>query len=165
MRLSSKGRHAITAMLYLTMHKDKGPVTLAEISVNQNISLSYLEQLFACLRSKQLVRGVRGPGGGYYLGRAAEEISIADTICAVDEWVEFTHSEDRITSTESGVVTTQALWDDLSHDIYKFLSDITLHELVERARLEESARLEEKYIGNRQGREVSNLELPESEAA
>ena len=72
------------------LNSGKGPVTLADISVNQGISLSYLEQLFAALRGKQLVRGVRGPGGGYYLGKASDEISIADIICAVDEWVEFT---------------------------------------------------------------------------
>ena len=90
MRLSTKGRYAVTAMLDLALNSGKGPVTLADISVNQGISLSYLEQLFAALRSKQLVRGVRGPGGGYYLGKPAEEVSIADIICAVDEWVEFT---------------------------------------------------------------------------
>ncbi|MCW8882468.1 MAG: Rrf2 family transcriptional regulator, partial [Sedimenticola sp.] len=90
MRLSTKGRYAVTAMLDLTLNGTDGPVTLAEISETQGISLSYLEQLFAALRSKQLVKGVRGPGGGYYLGREADEISIADIICAVDEWVEFT---------------------------------------------------------------------------
>jgi len=90
MRLSTKGRYAVTAMLDLALQGGEGPVTLAEISETQGISLSYLEQLFACLRGKNLVRGVRGPGGGYYLGRTAENISIADIICAVDEWVEFT---------------------------------------------------------------------------
>jgi Rrf2 family protein len=69
MRLSTKGRYAVTAMLDLALNSGKGPVTLADISVNQGISLSYLEQLFAALRGKQLVRGVRGPGGGYYLGK------------------------------------------------------------------------------------------------
>jgi len=78
---------SIAAMLDLALHSGRGPVTLADISVNQGISLSYLEQLFAALRGKQLVRGVRGPGGGYYLGRPSGEISIADIICAVDEWV------------------------------------------------------------------------------
>ena len=76
MRLSTKGRYAVTAMLDLALNSGRGPVTLADISVNQGISLSYLEQLFAALRSKQLVRGVRGPGGGYYLGRPSEEISL-----------------------------------------------------------------------------------------
>ena len=90
MRLSTKGRYAVTAMLDLALNSGKGPVTLSDISLNQGISLSYLEQLFAALRGKQLVRGVRGPGGGYYLGKPAQEISIADIICAVDEWVEFT---------------------------------------------------------------------------
>ena len=83
MRLSTKGRYAVTAMLDLALHAGKGPVTLADISVNQGISLSYLEQLFAALRAKQLVRGVRGPGGGYYLGKSSAEISIADTPCGI----------------------------------------------------------------------------------
>ena len=87
MRLSTKSRYAITAMLDLALNGTKGPVTLAEISENQNISLSYLEQLFASLRAKGLVRGVRGPGGGYFLARDAGKISIADVFCAVDEWV------------------------------------------------------------------------------
>ncbi len=90
MRLSTKGRYAVTAMLDLALHEGKGPVTLADISANQGISLSYLEQLFAALRAKHLVRGVRGPGGGYYLSKASAEITVADIICAVDEWVEFT---------------------------------------------------------------------------
>jgi len=90
MRLSTKGRYAVTAMLDLALNGTDGPVTLADISENQGISLSYLEQLFAALRNRGLVRGVRGPGGGYYLGRESDEISIADIICAVDEWVEFT---------------------------------------------------------------------------
>ena len=90
MRLSTKGRYAVTAMLDLALHGEKNPVTLADISNNQGISLSYLEQLFASMRSKGLVKGVRGPGGGYYLGKPASEISVANIICAVDEWVEFT---------------------------------------------------------------------------
>ena len=90
MRLSTKGRYAVTAMMDIALHQRVGPVTLADISQCQGISLSYLEQLFAALRGKKLVRGVRGPGGGYYLGKPSDEISIADIICAVDEWVEFT---------------------------------------------------------------------------
>jgi Rrf2 family iron-sulfur cluster assembly transcriptional regulator len=132
MRLSTKGRYAVTAMLDLALHDQKGPVTLAEISENQGISLSYLEQLFAALRSKQLVRGVRGPGGGYYLGRASHEISIADIICAVDEWVEFTRCKGRKDCRNGDRCLTHDLWNDLSDEIFNFLSGITLGELVER---------------------------------
>lgn len=134
MRLSTKGRYAVTAMLDLALNSGKGPVTLADISVNQGISLSYLEQLFAALRAKQLVRGVRGPGGGYYLGKSAEEISIADIICAVDEWVEFTRCGGRENCRDGKQCLTHTLWDQLSDEIFRFLSGISLGDLVERGR-------------------------------
>jgi len=140
MRLSTKGRYAVTAMLDLALHGTDGPVTLADISENQGISLSYLEQLFASLRGKGLVRGVRGPGGGYYLGRAADEISIADVICAVDEWVEFTRCNPRPSSADTQRGMTHSLWDDLSQQIYTFLTDITLADLVRRGLERESAK-------------------------
>ena len=132
MRLSTKSRYAVTAMLDLALNGGQGPVTLADISDKQSISLSYLEQLFAALRSKGLVRGVRGPGGGYYLGREPQEISIADVICAVDEWVEYTRSTAHRNSGDVQAVSTRALWDDLSDQIFGFLADISLAELVER---------------------------------
>jgi len=129
MRLSTKGRYAVTAMLELAINNGRGPVTLADISVEQGISLSYLEQLFACLRRQRLVKGVRGPGGGYYLGRPAGEISIADIICAVDEWVGFNHSK---TEQEGTSCLTHILWNELSNDIFNFLKQKTLGELVAR---------------------------------
>jgi len=134
MRLSTKGRYAVTAMLDLALNTGKGPVTLADISLNQGISLSYLEQLFAALRGKQLVRGVRGPGGGYYLGKPASEISIADIICAVDEWVEFTRCGGRENCRDGKRCLTHTLWDQLSDEIFTFLSGISLSDLVERGR-------------------------------
>lgn len=137
MRLSTKGRYAVTAMLDLTLQGGNGPVTLAEISETQGISLSYLEQLFACLRGKQLVRGIRGPGGGYYLGRPAEEISVADIICAVDEWVEFTRCGGNRDCKDGKRCLTHNLWDELSNEIFTFLSRITLADLVERGGLGE----------------------------
>jgi len=140
MRLSTKGRYAVTAMLDLALNGTDGPVTLADISENQGISLSYLEQLFAALRSRGLVRGVRGPGGGYYLGRASDEISIADVICAVDEWVEFTRCNPQNTSSDAHRGMTHSLWDDLSQQIYIFLTDITLADLVERGHAREASR-------------------------
>jgi len=114
------------------LHSGKGPVTLADISVSQGISLSYLEQLFAALRGKQLVRGVRGPGGGYYLGKSSEDISIADIICAVDEWVEFTRCGGRENCREGKRCLTHSLWDRLSDEIFNFLNDISLADLVRR---------------------------------
>jgi Rrf2 family iron-sulfur cluster assembly transcriptional regulator len=123
-------------MLDLALNSGKGPVTLADISVNQGISLSYLEQLFAALRGKQLVRGVRGPGGGYYLGKRPEEISVADIICAVDEWVEFTRCGGRENCRGGKRCLTHALWDQLSDEIFGFLSNITLSDLVERGQRE-----------------------------
>jgi Rrf2 family iron-sulfur cluster assembly transcriptional regulator len=131
MRLSTKGRYAVTAMLDLAINGQEGPVTLAEISENQGISLSYLEQ--------QLVRGVRGPGGGYYLGREADEISIANIICAVDEWVEFTRCRGKENCHGGQRCLTHSLWNDLSERIYLFLEDITLADLIEKSRTEEAA--------------------------
>jgi Rrf2 family iron-sulfur cluster assembly transcriptional regulator len=145
MRLSTKGRYAVTAMLDLALHGDKGPVTLADISENQGISLSYLEQLFASLRSKGLVRGVRGPGGGYYLGREMDEISIANIICAVDEWVEFTRCQGRGNCRNGQRCLTHSLWDELSEQIYHFLEDITLADLVKRGDVLDVAESQRKH--------------------
>jgi Rrf2 family iron-sulfur cluster assembly transcriptional regulator len=122
-------------MLDLALHGGKGPVTLADISVNQGISLSYLEQLFAALRSKQLVRGVRGPGGGYFLAKPADEISIANIICAVDEWVEFTRCGGKENCQDGKRCLTHTLWNELSDQIFDFLSGITLDQLVKRGSL------------------------------
>jgi len=119
-------------MLDLALHVGKGPVTLADISADQGISLSYLEQLFAVLRSKQLVRGVRGPGGGYYLGKPSDEISIADIICAVDEWVEFTRCAGQENCRDGDRCLTHTLWDRLSDDVFNFLDAISLADLLQR---------------------------------
>lgn len=140
MRLSTKGRYAVTAMLDLTVNGKDGPVTLADISANQGISLSYLEQLFAALRNRQLVRGVRGPGGGYFLGRSANDISIADIICAVDEWVEFTKCRGRENCQQGDRCLTHDLWNELSNEIFDFLSGITLGDLVERGKSRQAKR-------------------------
>jgi len=131
MRLSTKGRYAVTAMLDLAIHDGDKPVTLADISENQGISLSYLEQLFAALRKKDLVRGVRGPGGGYYLAKPSTEISVADIICAVDEWVEFTRCQGKANCSNGHPCLTHNLWDDLSRKIYEFLTEISLAKIVE----------------------------------
>jgi Rrf2 family iron-sulfur cluster assembly transcriptional regulator len=140
MRLSTKSRYAITAMLDLALNGRDGPVTLADISENQNISLSYLEQLFASLRAKELVRGVRGPGGGYFLARDASRVSIADIVCAVDDWVEYTRSPAYLSKTpEASLSSTRGLWDDLSGQLFDFLEDVTLASLVQRAEIRDAA--------------------------
>jgi Rrf2 family iron-sulfur cluster assembly transcriptional regulator len=139
MRLSTKGRYAVTAMLDLALHSQKGPVTLADISANQGISLSYLEQLFACLRNKGLVKGIRGPGGGYRLARSVDEISVANIICAVDEWVEFTRCKGRENCHAGQRCLTHTLWDELSAEIYDFLCGISLGDLVSRGGLRDVA--------------------------
>ena len=132
MRLSTKSRYAITAMLDLALNGTEGPVTLGDISENQNISLSYLEQLFASLRAKGLVRGVRGPGGGYFLARDAGTISIADIVCAVDEWVEYTRSPAYLSKAgDAAHSSTRGLWEDLSAQLFGFIEDITLAALVQ----------------------------------
>jgi len=122
MKLSTKGRHAVTAMMELALQHNKGPVTLADISVQQSISISYLEQLFARLRQHGLVTGMRGPGGGYSLSRPATEITIAEILATVDE----------VSRREDMPETAGAqLWVHLSNRIYDYLNSITLSEAVE----------------------------------
>jgi len=156
MRLSTKGRYAVTAMLDLALHEGQGPVTLADISANQGISLSYLEQLFACLRNKELVKGIRGPGGGYHLARPADQISIANIICAVDEWVEFTRCKGRENCHAGQRCLTHTLWDELSAEIYDFLCGISLGELVSRGSVQETAkRQQDRQVELRQSRSAA----------
>lgn len=138
MRLTTKTRFAITAMLDLAIRGTRGPVTLADISEKQGISLSYLEQLFSALRAKGLVRGVRGPGGGYYLGLDADQITIADIICAVDDWVERTIETIRQKDSVGQPCTTRTLWEDLSQQIFGLVADITLYDLVRRGEMREA---------------------------
>ena len=132
MRLSTKGRYAVTAMLDLGIHAGQGPVTLAEISQSQGISLSYLEQLFARLRREGLVEGVRGPGGGYRLAKPATDISIADIIGAVDEKVDATLCEGKENCQDGERCLTHDLWNSLSAQIFNYLDGITLAEFLAR---------------------------------
>jgi len=132
MRLTTKGRYAVTAMLDLALRQDQGPISLAEISERQGISLSYLEQLFTRLRRTDVVKSTRGPGGGYTLSRAAEEISVAEVITAVDEKVDSTRCGGLGNCQDDERCLTHDLWMDLSDQIYQFLGNITLGELVTR---------------------------------
>lgn len=132
MRLSTKGRYAVTAMLDLAINQDAGPVTLADISRGQGISLSYLEQLFAKLRRHGLVEGVRGPGGGYRLARPTAQISIADIIAAVDERVDATLCAGKEDCRNGDRCLTHDLWDSLSERIFNYLAAINLAEFLSR---------------------------------
>jgi Rrf2 family iron-sulfur cluster assembly transcriptional regulator len=131
MRLTSKGRYAVTAMLDLALHVQDGPVTLAGISERQGISLSYLEQLFTRLRKHGLVASTRGPGGGYSLNRSAHEIAVSEVVTAVDESVDATRCGGRGDCQDGKRCLTHELWAELSDQIYSFLSDISLGDLVE----------------------------------
>ncbi len=132
MRLTTKGRYAVTAMLDLAIHHDQGPITLADISQRQGISLSYLEQLFSKLRKNGLVDSARGPGGGYRLSRASSLITVAEVITAVDENVDATRCKGMKNCKEDHPCLTHELWTDLSQEIRNFLSSITLAQVVER---------------------------------
>jgi len=144
MRLTTKGRYAVTAMLDLALHKQKGPVSLAAISRRQAISLSYLEQLFAKLRKGSLVDSVRGPGGGYELQREAGTIFIAEIIDAVNESVDTTKCHGAGDCQDGETCLTHHLWEDLSAQIHGFLEGISLADLV--------ARREIKLIAENQAR-------------
>lgn len=132
MRLTTKGRYAVTAMLDLAIHQGQGPITLAGISKRQGISLSYLEQLFSRLRKQGLVASARGPGGGYRLSRDAAQIAVADVITAVDERVDATRCAGRGNCQGEERCLTHDLWEDLSRQIYEFLKGISLATLVEK---------------------------------
>ena len=132
MRLTTKGRYAVTAMLDLAIHARIEPVSLGDISERQSISISYLEQLFAKLRKNGLVSSVRGPGGGYQLARHGADIFIAQIIDAVDELVDVTRCAGQGDCQQGMMCLTHELWTDLSHQIHTFLSSISLEELVRR---------------------------------
>ena len=132
MRLTTKGRFAVTAMIDLALRQDNGPVTLAAISQRQQISLSYLEQLFGKLRRHELVESTRGPGGGYSLGRKAADITVADIITSVDEPLDATHCGGKENCRgEGGRCMTHDLWTSLNDRMIEFLESVTLQKLVD----------------------------------
>ena len=144
MRLTTKGRYAVTAMLDLALHEGKGPISLADISERQGISLSYLEQLFAKLRRNELVRSVRGPGGGYQLNREKGAIPVAEVIDAVNESVDATGCNRKGDCQGGETCLTHHLWCDLSDQIHNFLSGISLADLVARKDVREVALRQEQ---------------------
>ena len=131
MRLTTKGRFAVTAMADLAMCGGDSPVTMAAISERQRISLSYLEQLFGRLRRRKIVRSVRGPGGGYHLARPADKITIAEIIVAVDEPLDATGCGGKGNCFDDRQCLTHELWVGLNEHIYDYLSSITLQQLVD----------------------------------
>ena len=151
MRLTTKGRYAVTAMLDLAIHHGKGPIALADIAQRQGISLSYLEQLFSRLRKRSLVSSVRGPGGGYNLARNAAEIHIAEVISAVDENVDTTRCGGAHNCQNEGPCLTHDLWYDLSNRIYEYLNRISLQDLVDRKGVQE--------VASRQDRQSSEIRV------
>ena len=142
MRLTAKGRYAVTAMLDLAVHREEGPISLADISRRQGISLSYLEQLFAKLRKSNLVQSVRGPGGGYQLQRDPERIFVAEIVDSVDENVDAPRCSGRADCQHGEMCLSHQLWADLSGEIHRFLAGIDLASII--------ARREVKQIASRQ---------------
>ena len=130
MKLTTKGRFAVTAMLDLAMRQNRGPVTLAAISERQHISLSYLEQLFGKLRRAKLVSSVRGPGGGYNLAHGPNQVTVADIVTAVDEPLDATQCGGKENCHEETRCMTHDLWATLNEKMYDYLSSVTLADLV-----------------------------------
>lgn len=136
MRLTTKGRYAVTAMLDLALHAEDGPVSLADISQRQDISLSYLEQLFAKLRRHKLVVSVRGPGGGYQLGRSYDTVFVSEVVDAVNESLDTTRCQNKGDCQNGEKCLTHHLWSDLSDQIHAFLSEISLADLMRKREIQ-----------------------------
>ena len=149
MRLTTKGRFAVTAMVDLAMRAHDGPVTLAGISERQKISLSYLEQLFGKLRRQELVESVRGPGGGYKLARPVADVSIADIIVAVDEPLDATQCGGKENCLDDHRCMTHDLWASLNEHMVDYLQSIKLSELVAKQKAKKSATTVVKLVPNK----------------
>ena len=152
MRLTTKGRFAVTAMMDLALRGDDGPVALAGVSERQKISLSYLEQLFGKLRRYSLVDSVRGPGGGYCIARPLNMVTVADIVRAVDEPLDATQCGGRENCLDDHRCMTHDLWAALNAKMYDYLSSVTLADLAERQRAKEAktgsaAVIEDRRIG------------------
>ncbi|NKB75962.1 MAG: Rrf2 family transcriptional regulator [Gammaproteobacteria bacterium] len=139
MRLTTKGRYAVTAMIDLAINQMKGPVSLKSISENQGISLSYLEQLFAKMRKNKLVVGSRGPGGGYMLAKDVDQITMAEIIVAVDEPLDITECDGLRNCHNGKPCLSHDLWSELSDQLYSFLDGIHLGELMRRSGISSSS--------------------------
>ena len=151
MRLTTKGRFAVTAMIDIALHATAGPVTLAGVADRQHISLSYLEQLFGKLRRRGLVESVRGPGGGYSLARDAATVSVAEIILAVDEPIDATMCGGEQNCHEDRRCMTHDLWAGLNKHIHAYLSQITLAQLLPAARARDTRVVVHDHRGRREG--------------
>lgn len=146
MRLTTKGRFAVTAMIDLGMRHERGPVTLAGISERQKISLSYLEQLFGRLRRQGLVESVRGPGGGYCMAKPLAEISVADIIRAVDEQIDATQCGGMGNCHDDKPCMTHELWSSLNAHIYQYLESVNLDQLVRGQKQSQQSEQQERRV-------------------
>ena len=157
MKLTTKGRYAVTALLDLALHDGDGPVCLSEIAARQDISLPYLEQLFTRLRRRGLVTSTRGPGGGYNLGKGPADIRVADIISAVDESFDATRCGGERDCHGGKSCLTHELWENLSHEIHRFLQSVSLEELMRSAAV--------RGVAERQTQEQVIRYMPRSRAA
>ena len=148
MRLTTKGRYAVTAVLDLAFHEESGPVSLAAISERQHISLSYLEQLFARLRRNGVVKSTRGPGGGYRLNHDASDISVSDVILAVDESCQVAGCDDSDSCSGDYQCLTHDLWNELSNEIRSFLDGISLAEMMANEKVQQVSLRQDKVSVN-----------------
>ena len=148
MRLTTKGRYAVTAVLDLAFHEEDGPVSLAAISERQHISLSYLEQLFARLRRNGVVKSTRGPGGGYTLNHDASDISVSDVILAVDESCQVAGCDDSDSCSGDYQCLTHDLWNELSNEIRSFLDGISLAEMMANEKVQQVSLRQDKVSVN-----------------
>ena len=146
MKLTTKGRYAVTAMLDLAIHHDDGAVTLGDIADRQGISLAYLEQLFAKLRRGGVVESVRGPGGGYTLARPPSQISVAQIVVAIDENIDATRCGGERNCQDHEPCLTHQLWEDLSARIYEFLDGVTLADLIKKPHVQRVAARQQARI-------------------
>jgi len=156
MKLTTKGRYAVTAMLDLALHKQEGPVSLADIASRQEISLSYLEQLFSRLRQAKIVKSTRGPGGGYSLASPPEQVAIAAIVRAVNESVDATQCGGQKNCHQHGRCLTHDLWEGLSEQIESFLSGISLQDLIDR---EQARKQTEKEVAERGVPEIQDSRI------
>ncbi|MBI1175759.1 MAG: Fe-S cluster assembly transcriptional regulator IscR [Sideroxydans sp.] len=155
MRLTTKGRFAVTAMVDLAMRGGQGPVTLAGISERQSISLSYLEQLFGKLRRHNIVASVRGPGGGYCLARPAVQIPISEIILAVDEPMDATRCGGMANCHDNQPCITHDLWQGLTKTIYNYLAEVSLQQLVDDQKKDKMEVSKIKLTSNASGAEMA----------
>ncbi|MFK7860205.1 MAG: Fe-S cluster assembly transcriptional regulator IscR [Granulosicoccus sp.] len=149
MKLTTKGRYAVTAMLDLALHGQQGPVSLAEISSRQEISLSYLEQLFSKLRKNGLVNSTRGPGGGYSVARDLSDVAVSEIIGAVNESVDATQCAGKENCHSHGRCLTHDLWEGLSSQIEEFLSSVSLQDMIDRHRVQSVSIIQENMLVQR----------------